>query len=300
MSLLELKNVSKGFGSGAARTEVLSDIDLRVEEGEFIALLGYSGVGKSTLMNLIAGLEKPDAGEVLFDGKPVEGPGPERGLVFQNYSLLPWLSVSDNVGVAVDEVFSKESNKERQGRIDHSLEMVKLSDAKAKRPAELSGGMRQRTSVARTLSMRPRLLLLDEPLSALDAITRAEVQDQILQIREDEGQTIILITNDVDEGIYMADRIIPLSMGPGSSLGPETVVPLPRPRSRRSIAGDPEVGRMRNEVIDWLLAEKAKDKAAQPSRPVALPNIRPMDISMAKPSRFRGLRPRRRKVLSND
>jgi len=297
MSYLQIKNVCKGFGSGSSRTEVLSNIDLEVEEGEFVAILGYSGTGKSTLMNLIAGLESPDSGEILVDGKRVEGPSPERGMVFQNYSLLPWLNVGSNVGVAVDEVWSGDSKARRETRIDDALAMVKLTDAKHKLPAELSGGMRQRNSVARTLSMRPGILLLDEPLSALDAITRAAVQDQILQIWKEDKQTIVLITNDVDEGIYMADRIIPLSMGPAASLGPETPVEIPRPRSRRELAGDLDVARMRNEIIDYLLSQKAKQNADQPTRSVSLPNIRPMDISMARPSNFLGLRPRPKKVL---
>jgi len=248
-------------------------------------------------MNLIAGLESPDSGEILVDGKRVEGPSPERGMVFQNYSLLPWLNVGSNVGVAVDEVWSGDSKARRETRIDDALAMVKLTDAKHKLPAELSGGMRQRNSVARTLSMRPGILLLDEPLSALDAITRAAVQDQILQIWKEDKQTIVLITNDVDEGIYMADRIIPLSMGPAASLGPETPVEIPRPRSRRELAGDLDVARMRNEIIDYLLSQKAKQNADQPTRSVSLPNIRPMDISMARPSNFLGLRPRPKKVL---
>ncbi|MEM7386934.1 MAG: ABC transporter ATP-binding protein, partial [Verrucomicrobiota bacterium] len=161
------------------------------------------------------------------------------------------------------------------------------------------GGMRQRNSVARTLSICPKILLLDEPLSALDALTRSVIQDQILEIWESEKQTIVLITNDVDEGLYMADRIIPLSLGPGASFGPETVVDLPRPRDKRSMGADPAVHGMRNEIIRYLLAEKEKERAGSTALPVSLPNIRPMDISMAKPSRFRGLRPKRRKVLSN-
>ncbi len=279
MAYIELNGVSVGFGSGTARTEVLTDIDLHVERGEFIALLGYSGVGKSTLMNLIAGLVMPDKGEVIVDGKPVTGPGRERGLVFQNYSLLPWYTVHHNVGLAVDEVFARESREQREERIRSAIAMVKLTPADQKRPGELSGGMRQRTSVARTLAMNPEILLLDEPLSALDALTRSVIQDQILGIWKELGQTIFLITNDVDEGLYMADRIIPLSVGPPSTLGPETVLNKVRPRDRREITTGAEYIRLREGIIDFLLREKAKERSASATRAVALPNIKPMDIS---------------------
>ena len=297
MPYLELNNVSVGFGSGTDRSEVLSNISLGVKEGEFVAILGYSGSGKSTLMNLIAGLISPDAGEVLVDGKPVAGPHPDRGLVFQNYSLLPWLSVAGNVGLAVNQLFPTESRRERKARVQQAVDRVNLTPAALKRPGELSGGMRQRNSVARTLSMNPKLLLLDEPLSALDALTRSVIQDQILQIKEEEGQTVILITNDVDEGLYMADRIIPLSIGPGASLGPEVEVKKARPRDRRAITSEPEFLTLRRDVINFLLAEKKRERTSSEPAPVSLPNIRPMDISRHRPSTYRGLRPRRRKKL---
>lgn len=298
MAYIELKNVSKGYGSGESRSEVLSDINLEIEEGEFVAIVGYSGTGKTTLMNLLAGLELPDTGEVLVGGERVEGPSADRGLVFQNYSLLPWLTTAGNVALAVDEVYGKESKAERRERVAAALEMVNLSEASAKRPAELSGGMRQRNSVARTLSMRPKILLLDEPLSALDALTRSVIQDEILQIWSSEKQTIVLITNDVDEGLYMADRIVPLSIGPPATLGTETKVDLPRPRDRRLLGTGDDARAMRSGIISYLLEQKAKEAAASSKVAVSLPNIRPMDISMARPSRFRGLRPRRKKVLN--
>ena len=298
MAYIELKNVCKGFGSGESRSEVLSDINLEIEEGEFIAIVGFSGTGKTTLMNLLAGLEMPDSGEVLVGGEKVEGPSANRGLVFQNYSLLPWLTTAGNVALAVNEVHSKESKAQRSERVAAALEMVNLTEATNKRPAELSGGMRQRNSVARTLSMRPKILLLDEPLSALDALTRSVIQDQILDIWKAEKQTIVLITNDVDEGLYMADRIVPLSIGPGASFGPETVIDLPRPRDRRLLGSDPQTAEMRTEIITYLLGEKARENAGITSVPVTLPNIRPMDISMAKPTKFRGFRPKRKKVLN--
>ena len=298
MAYIELKNVCKGYGSGESRAEVLDDINLEIEEGEFVAIVGFSGTGKTTLMNLLAGLEMPDRGEIKVAGETVDGPSADRGLVFQNYSLLPWLTTSGNVALAVNEVYSKESKAERQARVAEALEMVNLTPAAGKRPAELSGGMRQRNSVARTLSMRPKVLLLDEPLSALDALTRSVIQDQILDIWKSAGQTIILITNDVDEGLYMADRIIPLSIGPGASLGAETHVDLPRPRDRRTLGADLEAARMRTEIITYLLAQKELENSNSEAVPVSLPNIRPMDISMARPTKFRGLRPRRKKRLS--
>ncbi len=298
MAYIELNNVSVGFGSGTNRTEVLSNINLHIEKGEFVAVLGYSGTGKSTLMNLIAGLVFPDKGEVIVDGKKVEGPGPERGLVFQNYSLLPWFDVYKNIGLAVDEVFSNASAEEKKERIETAIDRVNLSNATHKKPGELSGGMRQRNSVARTLSMNPSVLLLDEPLSALDALTRSVIQDQILGIWKELDQTIVLITNDVDEGLYMADRVIPLSVGPPSTLGPETLVEKHRPRDRRAITTGPEYQGLRSGVIDFLLTEKERERSESHSRPVTLPNIKPLDISRHRPSWFVGLRPKKKRNIS--
>jgi nitrate/nitrite transport system ATP-binding protein len=212
MSILSFKNVCKGFGVGTHRAEVLKNITLDVEEGEFLAILGFSGTGKSTLMNMVAGLELPDSGTLTYRGAPITEPGPERALIFQSYSLMPWLTVGGNVGLAVDAVFPKLSKPERQAKIDHYVSMVGLSHATSRRPAELSGGMRQRVAVARALAMNPEMLLLDEPLSALDALTRANLADEILEIWEQDKKTCILITNDVDEAILLADRIVPLNL----------------------------------------------------------------------------------------
>jgi len=238
MSILSLKGVSKSFGTGTAHADVLKGIDLDVEDGEFVAILGFSGTGKTTLINLIAGLEKPDSGTVTFKGKQVTGPGPERGLIFQSYSLMPWLTVGGNVGLAVDAIFPRLSKAARQEKIDHYVGMVGLSHAVARRPAELSGGMRQRVSVARALAMNPEMLLLDEPLSALDALTRANLADEILEIWEEDKKTCILITNDVDEAVLMADRIVPLTMGPGATLSKEFKVNMERPRAHAQGAFD--------------------------------------------------------------
>lgn len=235
MAIVELKNVFKHFGDGADRSEVLHGLDLAIEEGEFVAVVGFSGSGKSTLVNLIAGLQKPDQGDVLMKGKPVSGPGPDRGVVFQNYSLMPWLTVAENIALAVDSVFPAMPKAERAARVAHYTRMVGLSHAAERRPAELSGGMRQRVSVARALAMSPEVLLLDEPLSALDALTRAKLQDEIETIWSEEKKTVLLITNDVDEAILLADRIIPLTPGPRAKLGPSFKVDLPRPRDRTAM-----------------------------------------------------------------
>ena len=298
MAYIEINNVSKGFGSGTARSEILKNINLHINQGELVAILGYSGVGKSTLMNLIAGLEEPDSGEIIVDGKKIDGPHPDRGLVFQNYSLLPWLSVYGNVAMAVNQIYRGSKRSERKSMIKKAIERVNLDDASYKKPGELSGGMRQRNSVARTLSMNPKLLLLDEPLSALDALTRSVIQDQILEIKKAEGQTVILITNDVDEGLYMADKIIPLSIGPEASLGPEIYNSNPYPRDRKAINSSADYQKLRHEIISFLLNEKEKEKASSPNGRVTLPNIKPIDISRHKPTFSIGARPQPKKELS--
>ena len=251
MSFLTFENVNKGFGQGTSRAEVLKDINLDVEEGEFLAILGFSGSGKSTLMNMIAGLDQPCSGTLRFKGKPITGPGPERGLVFQSYSLMPWLTVLGNVMLAVEAVFPKLSKAEKQAKADHYIAMVGLSHAAARRPAELSGGMRQRVSVARALAMDPEMLLLDEPLSALDALSRANLADEILEIWERDRKTCILITNDVDEAILLADRIVPLN--PDGTLGEAFAVDIPRPRERSEMNHDAQFKKIRGEVTKYLM-----------------------------------------------
>jgi nitrate/nitrite transport system ATP-binding protein len=258
MALLELRDVSKRYG----KNEVLSDVNLTIERGELVALVGYSGAGKSTLVSLIAGLLLPDAGSVSFDGKPVSGPGPERGVVFQNYSLLPWLSVSDNVALAVDSVFAHEPASARAARVQRYVAMVSLTHASNKKPGELSGGMRQRVALARALAMEPELLLLDEPLSALDALTRANLQRELARICAESGKTILLVTNDVDEAILLADRIIPLGAGPAATLGESVAVHIPRPRERVALNHDPSFKAIRAQVIDYLLSS-AQQKRTQ-------------------------------------
>jgi nitrate/nitrite transport system ATP-binding protein len=255
MPLLELKNVSKGYGRNGSRTEVLQDISLSVEAGEFVAIVGYSGAGKTTLMSMIAGLLAPDSGTAYCDGKAITGPSPERALVFQNYSLLPWLSVKENVMLAVDQVFPTWARQRRHEHAAKFIAMVNLGAAVDKKPAELSGGMRQRVSVARALAMDPRVLLMDEPLGALDALTRSTLQDEIEAIWERDRKTVVLITNDVDEAILLADRIIPLSAGPAATLGPSVRVDLDRPRDRKAVNHCPRFKKIRQEIFMWLLGE---------------------------------------------
>jgi len=258
MSFLVLEKVSKGYFTNGSHAPVLTDIDLRIEQGEFVAIAGYSGAGKTTLISLIAGLLEPDSGRILFQGRKISGPGPDRGVVFQNYSLLPWLTVHENILLAVDQVFRKWPKARRRAHTERYIELVHLTEAASKRPGELSGGMRQRVALARALAMEPGILLLDEPLSALDALTRATLQDEIERICSEERRTIVLITNDVDEGILLADRLIPLTAGPGATLGPSITVDIPRPRDRKAINHDPRYRKIRREVIEFLLASRRR------------------------------------------
>lgn len=274
MAILELNNVSKSFGVGSNKIDVLTDINLSVNEGEFLAIVGFSGSGKTTLINLINGLHFPDQGEVLLKGNPIVGPGPDRGVIFQNYSLLPWLSVYSNVKLAVDEVFPKMSRSEKEAHILKYIEMVNLTPARDKKPSELSGGMRQRVSVARALAMNPEMLLMDEPLSALDALTRGSLQAEIIKIWSQNKKTAVLITNDVDEGILMADRIIPLTPGPNATLGPEFNVPFERPRDVTNINKDEQYKRLRNEILEYLI-EVGSTRRQVSDQKYILPDLKP-------------------------
>lgn len=251
MSVLEFNNVSKSFGEGTSRTTVLKNINLSVEEGEFLVLLGFSGTGKTTLINLMAGLEMPTKGSVTYRGKEISGPGPERGVIFQSYSLMPWLTVDGNVELAVGTIFPGMPKAEKTAKVDHYVKMVGLDHAKTRRPAELSGGMRQRVNVARALAMDPEVLLLDEPLSALDALTRANLADEIEAIWAADKKTCVLITNDVDEAILLADRIVALN--PDGTLGEEFKVTIPRPRDRSAINNDASFKRLRADVTAYLM-----------------------------------------------
>ncbi len=282
MSLLEIERAYKGFGPKWNRTEVLAYINLEVEEGEFVAIVGFSGAGKTTLINLLSGLLTPDKGSARFDGKPITGPGPERGVVFQNYSLLPWLTVHENIALAVDQVFPQWTAAQRREQVEKYISLVNLTPAANKLPRELSGGMRQRVSVARALSTGPRVLLLDEPLSALDALTRANLQDEITRIKREDEATIVLITNDPDEAILLADRVIPLTAGPNATLGMSLQITIPSPRNRKTIAEHPDFKRIRLELVEYLL-KSAQIKKVTLDRKIVLPDIEPEDLSLPRP-----------------
>jgi len=243
-------------------------------------VIGFSGTGKSTLMNLLAGLQQPDCGEVRINGEIVDRPGPERGILFQNYSLLPWLSVFGNIELAVRQVFPEMDRSERVDHIQRYIDMVQLSGSEWKKPQELSGGMRQRLSLARTLSMRPDLLLLDEPLSALDALTRSNLQDEIIRIWEEDRRTVVLITNDVDEAVLMADRIVALTPGPKATLGRSFPVPLARPRNRSTLNFDPEYQTLRNQVTTYMM-DISHDSRQRQEDNVPLPDLSPIDFTAA-------------------
>ncbi|MES2492167.1 MAG: ABC transporter ATP-binding protein [Pseudomonadota bacterium] len=280
--ILALKGVTKRYAGKtgpkhANVTEVLGGIDLEVEEGEFIAILGFSGAGKTTLISAIAGLIELDAGEILLRGKPIDGPDRNRGVVFQSYSLLPWLDVQHNVSLAVDAVHKDKSAAERAALVRQKIELVGLGHAMDRKPAQLSGGMRQRVAVARALAMEPDILLLDEPLSALDALTRGKLQDEIERIRAEEKRTILLVTNDVDEALLLADRVAVLTPAPAAHIGRIFDVRLPRPRSRAEINDNVEFQTLRREIVGYLaglIGEAATYTAA------SLPNVIPRDFAM--------------------
>jgi len=285
MAFIELSGVCKGYGR-EPRTPVLENVDLAIEQGELVSIVGYSGAGKTTLVSLLAGLTLPDKGRILVGGKVVTGPSPERGVVFQNYSLLPWLSVLENVQLAVDQVFPKLLPAERRARAMKFVEMVNLGPAAGKRPRELSGGMRQRVSVARALAMEPEVLLLDEPFGALDALTRGVLQGELQRISQQSGKTMLLITNDVDEGILLSDRIIPLGAGPRASLGPATIVDIERPRDRKALNHDPRFRAIRLGVLEYLL-ESGKQKRAEREAGAALAaSAEPEPSAASKPAQI--------------
>ena len=288
--LLELKNVCKSYGEGNSKTSVLNNINLRIKEGEFIAIVGFSGSGKTTLISTIAGLIQADSGDVLKQNKTINAPGPDRGVVFQNYSLMPWLTVFENVALAVDEIFKDWPAAQRKAHTEKYVKMVNLGAAMDKKPAELSGGMRQRVNVARALAANPDILLLDEPLSALDALTRGMLQDEILQIWEQEKKTVIMITNDVDEAIYMADRVIPLNPGPNATLGPDFIVDIERPRNRTELNHNEAFKKCRADITQYLMAIGMEKARAEGQDQTLLPNVRPntsndwtLDRSALKP-----------------
>ena len=253
MSYLKIDHVDKRFQRGAATTEVLKDISLVIDKGEFVSIIGHSGCGKSTLLNIIAGLTPATTGCILLEGKEVNAPGPDRAVVFQNHSLLPWLTVYDNVALAVNKVFGgKKSKAERHDWILHNLDLVQMGHARDKRPGEISGGMKQRVGIARGLAMEPKILLLDEPFGALDALTRAHLQDSVMQIHAALGNTMIMITHDVDEAVLLSDRIVMLTNGPSARIGEVLDVRLTRPRKRLELVTDRTYIAAREAVLKFL------------------------------------------------
>lgn len=281
MSYLEMENVHLGFGPAGSRTEVLSDVNLSVGENEFVAVIGFSGSGKSTLIALLGGLLRPDRGEIRLSGRAITAPGPHLGVVFQNYSLLPWLTVYQNIELATRRAFPKHTKGERRKHVEQYIDLVGLTPATQQRPHELSGGMRQRVSLARTLSMQPKILLMDEPLSALDALTRAVLQDEILSLWSRAKRTVVMITNDVDEAVLMADRIIPLTIGPNATLAKDYPVHLQRPRDRTTLNENREFKHLKGSITEFMVDIRKARKAVAKTRHSKPPAITPIHSSVA-------------------
>ncbi len=250
---LKIDHVDKTFQRGSQTTDVLRGITLDVAKGEYVSIIGHSGCGKSTLLNIVAGLTNSTNGGVILEGRQVDEPGPDRAVVFQNHSLLPWLTVYDNVRLAVDKVFSKtKSRAERDAWTLHNLDLVQMVHAKDKRPSEISGGMKQRVGIARALAMEPKVLLLDEPFGALDALTRAHLQDSVMALHQKLGNTVMMITHDVDEAVLLSDRIVMMTNGPAAKIGEVLDVPLARPRKRLELVSDPAYIKCRAAVLKFL------------------------------------------------
>ncbi|WPH12346.1 ABC transporter ATP-binding protein [Variovorax paradoxus] len=261
---IEIHDVEQRFKTAKGSFLALQGVNLNVAKGEFVTLIGHSGCGKSTLLNLIAGLTTPTQGVLLCANREIKGPGPERAVVFQNHSLLPWLTCFENVHLAVERVFAATEGKAQlRARTDAALAMVGLSAAAQKRPGEISGGMKQRVGIARALSMEPKVLLMDEPFGALDALTRAKLQDELLAIVQKTQSTVVMVTHDVDEAVLLSDRIVMLTNGPAATIGEVLKVDIPRPRNRVELAEDPIYVHARKAVIDFLYTRQAHvEKAA--------------------------------------
>lgn len=265
MKYLDITGVGIEFDTNGTKFRALQNVNLRMDEGEFVSLIGHSGCGKSTVLNIVAGLHQATEGGVVLEGKEVTEPGPDRAVVFQNHSLMPWLSVYENVELAVNQVFRKTKSKtERREWIEHNLRLVNMDHALNKLPGEISGGMKQRVGIARCLAMEPKVLLMDEPFGALDALTRAQLQDSLMQIQSDLGNTVIMITHDVDEAVLLSDRIVMMTNGPAATIGEILQVDLPRPRDRLALAEDPEFVHLRQQVLEFLYA-----KHSNPAQQVA-------------------------------
>ncbi|MGB2246596.1 MAG: ABC transporter ATP-binding protein [Alcanivorax sediminis] len=258
-ALLELSNVGMKFDTPKGTFEALKEVNLKIDSGEFVSLIGHSGCGKSTVLNIVAGLLQATDGGVILDKHEVTEPGPERAVVFQNHSLLPWLTSFENVELAVKQVFKKTKSKaEIRDWVEHNLELVHMAHAMHKKPDEISGGMKQRVGIARALAMQPQVLLMDEPFGALDALTRAHLQDSLMEIHAQLGTTVIMITHDVDEAVLLSDRIVMMTNGPSATIGEILEVNLPRPRDRLALADDPTFVRCRQQVLQFLYEKQRK------------------------------------------
>ena len=256
---LDISQVSMSFPTDKGSFKALDQVSLKIKKGEFVSLIGHSGCGKSTVLNLVAGLYDATEGGIVLDGKEVNGPGPERAVVFQNHSLLPWLTSYQNVELAVKQIFSgKKTKQEMHDWIMHNLELVHMTHAKDKRPDEISGGMKQRVGIARALAMEPSVLLLDEPFGALDALTRAHLQDSLMQIQKQLNNTVIMITHDVDEAVLLSDRIVMMTNGPAATVGEILDIELDRPRDRLALANDPQYTDYRSQVLTFLYEKQNK------------------------------------------
>lgn len=258
-NFLRFENVSKVYPTAKGPYTVLTDVNFNVEAGEFICVIGHSGCGKSTLLNMVSGFSQPSSGSVTLKGQEITQPGPDRMVVFQNYALLPWLTVFDNVYLAVDQVFPQKSEAEKRSIVKDHLAMVGLTEASLKKPKQISGGMKQRVSIARALSIRPEVLILDEPFGALDAITKEELQEELLKIWQDHRCTVLMITHDIDEALFLCDRLVMMTNGPSATIGEVVNIPFPRPRDRAQIMEDPEYYNLRNYALDFLYNRFAHD-----------------------------------------
>ena len=275
-SYLKIDHIGITFDTPKGKLEVLNDVTLDIAEGEFVSLIGHSGCGKSTVLNIVAGLLEATAGGVLLEEREVRDPGPDRAVVFQNHSLMPWLTVYDNVRLAVDQVFGRsKTRKERHAWTLHNLELVHMSHALERRPAEISGGMKQRVGIARALAMEPKVLLMDEPFGALDSLTRTHMQDSLMEIQARLNNTVIMITHDVDEAVLLSDRIVMMTNGPAATVGRILEVDLLRPRDRLELAEDAAFNHYRAEVVKFLHERHQKPEAAKPAKPeAARPRLR--------------------------
>jgi nitrate/nitrite transport system ATP-binding protein len=256
-AFLEFANVGQVFHTRRGEYEALRDVNLRVRQGEFVCVIGHSGCGKSTLLNMVSGFLTPSSGRVTLEGRPIERPGPDRMVVFQNYSLLPWQTVRQNVELAVKAARPELNGSQRRQVVDHHLEMVHLAEAAEKRPGQISGGMKQRVAIARALAVQPSVLVLDEPFGALDAITKEELQEELLGIWVEQRPTVLMITHDIDEALFLADRIVMMSNGPAATIDEILDVPFSRPRSYEAIQEDPRYGQLRNHALDFLFRRHA-------------------------------------------